>query len=137
MAARAFQPARLRLARELRGIPQNKLALDIGVSAAAVSQYEAGASTPSVETLERLAIALGCAPDFFARPLRQVAEGPPFFRSRRSTPQKEQDKAEYAIVLAEAAAALERWIEMPPWASLDTRLPIDQNAARSRRTGCR
>jgi len=132
MRTRAFQPARLRLARSLRGLPQNKLAGAVRVTPAAVSQYESGASTPSEETLERLAIVLGCAPEFFVRPLRSVAAGPPFFRSRRSTPQRERDKAEaYAVALSEVATALERWVELPSSISLDTRLDLDPRAGLS------
>src|SRR4051794_15114472 len=125
----AFQPARLTLARALRGLSQKRLADDVGVNPASVSQWEAGATVPTPENLEHLAVVLGCLPDFFARPWRPVATGSPFFRSRRSTPQRERDKAEaYAVALAEVATALERWVELPSFASLGSRLSYDERA---------
>ncbi|MEO8689320.1 MAG: XRE family transcriptional regulator [Solirubrobacteraceae bacterium] len=114
MPTRVVQPARLRLARMLRGLRQNALAVQIGVTPAAISQYEAGSSIPSAETIERLAVRLGCSPEFFARPWRQLVVGEPFFRSRRSTPQHERDRAEaYAVALAEIATIIEGHIELP------------------------
>src|SRR5688500_675384 len=102
MPTRVVQPARLRLARTLRGLRQNQLAEQIEVTPAAISQYESGASVPGPDTLERLAVRLGCTPDFFTRPWRPPMIGEPFFRSRRSTPQHERDRAEaYATALAE------------------------------------
>jgi Zn-dependent peptidase ImmA (M78 family)/DNA-binding XRE family transcriptional regulator len=129
MHTRAIQPARIRLARTLRGMRQNELADKIHVTAAAVSQYESGASTPAPETLERLAVVLGCAPDFFARPWRPAATTPPFFRSRRNTPQRERDRAEaFAVALAEVTAMIERWVELPDPSRLDVRMPIEDHA---------
>ena len=42
---------RLKLLRENLGISQNKLAKEIGIAQASVNRYEAGAISPSVETL--------------------------------------------------------------------------------------
>jgi Zn-dependent peptidase ImmA (M78 family)/DNA-binding XRE family transcriptional regulator len=127
MPPRVFQPARLRLARMLRGLRQNALAGEVEVTAAAISQYESGAAVPSAETLERLAVRLGCSPEFFGRPWRPVTVGEPFFRSRRNTPQHERDRAEaFASVLAEIAALLEQHVEFP-LSRFDARLPLDDD----------
>lgn len=128
MPTQVFQPARLRLARMLRGSRQNTLAQEVRVTAAAISQYESGAAVPSVETLERLAVRLGCSPDFFTRPWRPVTVGEPFFRSRRNTPQHERDRAEaFAIALAEIAALIEAHVELPA-SGFDVRLLLDADA---------
>ena len=128
MRTRAVQPARLRLARTLRGMRQNRLAEQVGVTPAAISQYESGAGAPRAETLERIAVVLGCSPEFFLRPWRPVSEESPFFRSRRSTSQHERDRAEaYALALAEIAELLERYVELPE-SRFDTQLPMVDDA---------
>jgi Zn-dependent peptidase ImmA (M78 family)/transcriptional regulator with XRE-family HTH domain len=112
----------------LRGSRQNALAEKVGVSPAAISQYESGAAVPSPETLERLAVRLGCLPEFFTRPWRPLTIGEPFFRSRRNTPQHERDRAEaFAIALAEVAALLEQHVEFPP-SRFAARLPLSDVA---------
>lgn len=112
---REIQPARLRLARSLRGLRQNELASKVGVTAAAISQFENGAALPSLETLERLSVALKCRPLFFIRPWVDRTEHEPFFRRRRATAARELDRAHaYAITLAEIVGAIERHVELPP-----------------------
>lgn len=50
----------LKVWREYRGLTLRALAAEIGISSAAVSKIETGKSHPTVATLSRLAIALGC-----------------------------------------------------------------------------
>ena len=69
MADGPFHPGRLRLARELRGWSQAKLAREVDVTPAAVSQFESGASRPSRETLEELADQLAVPVEFLSLPL--------------------------------------------------------------------
>lgn len=57
---------RLRLAREARGLSMRQLAAAAGLSAQAVSLLEADRMCPSVETCERLAVALDVAPCWLA-----------------------------------------------------------------------
>jgi Zn-dependent peptidase ImmA (M78 family)/DNA-binding XRE family transcriptional regulator len=130
---RAVQPARLRLARQLRGLRQRDLAIQIDVTPAAVSQFESGASEPGSETLERIAMVLGCTPQFFLRPITAAGPtGEPFFRSRRNTPGLERDRARaFAQILSEIAATLERSLELPPLQlrqlrSLDVDSPVEE-----------
>ena len=84
MTTPVFEPARLRLARELAEATQSALAEQLGVSAAAVSQYESGAARPSQQTLAELCSLLAVPPNFFTTPLLETHEG--FFRSLRRTP---------------------------------------------------
>lgn len=60
MGPLVFEPARLRVARELVGMSQGQLATQIGLSAAAISQFENGAARPSAETAAALGAALEC-----------------------------------------------------------------------------
>lgn len=50
----------LKVWREYRGLTLRALAMEIGISSAAVSKIETGKSRPSVATLGKLAAALGC-----------------------------------------------------------------------------
>lgn len=52
--------SRLKVWREYRGLTLRALATEIGISSAAVSKIETGKSHPTVATLSRLAVALGC-----------------------------------------------------------------------------
>jgi len=79
----AFQPARLRLARELKAWTQTGLAAQIGATAAAVSQFESGASRPGTTMLDRLSEVLDVPDSFFFLPAPETHEG--FFRSLRRT----------------------------------------------------
>src|SRR5450756_2765958 len=49
----------IRMTREATGLSQDALAARAGTSQPAVSRYESGASSPSVETLDRLLAAMG------------------------------------------------------------------------------
>jgi Zn-dependent peptidase ImmA (M78 family)/transcriptional regulator with XRE-family HTH domain len=114
VSSRRFQPARLRLARKLRGITQKDLARELDLTPAAVSQYESGAHAPSTEVVERLVVALRCLPDFFFRPLSVDDELPAFFRSLRAAAKHEQDRARsFALLLGEAAELLDHDVELP------------------------
>jgi Zn-dependent peptidase ImmA (M78 family)/DNA-binding XRE family transcriptional regulator len=91
MSEASFEPGRLRLARELRGQSQSELARVSGVSAAAISQFESGATRPSAARLAELARSLDTPVTFFGRPLSETHEG--FFRSLRRTKIGDRRKA--------------------------------------------
>src|ERR1044072_3185426 len=76
-----FEPGRLRLARELKGWSQAELARQLGLTPAAVSQFESGATSPGASSLKRLATSLDAPSAFFDLPLTETHEG--FFRSLR------------------------------------------------------
>lgn len=94
---------------------QNELAEKIDVTPAAVSQYESGAARPSPDVVSRIALALGCAPDWFYRRPWEKQASSAFFRSLRSVSQRERDRARgYALALAELFALIEEDVELPP-----------------------
>jgi Zn-dependent peptidase ImmA (M78 family) len=111
-------PDRLRLARESHGWTQRALADEMRecgypISAPALSQLEAGTSTPSAKTLLGLSCATGFPPEFFAR-RRGDTELPGFFRSLRSAPARERKRAlAQAHLLHDFAIAIERHLELP------------------------
>jgi Zn-dependent peptidase ImmA (M78 family)/transcriptional regulator with XRE-family HTH domain len=110
---RRLTPSRLSLARRLRGLSQTALANDIGLSPAAISQFESGTAQPSPQTLERLALRLKVTPLFLTRD--EVREtGRPFFRSLSRVPASERDRAHaYALALADVVAEVEQVLELP------------------------
>jgi Zn-dependent peptidase ImmA (M78 family)/transcriptional regulator with XRE-family HTH domain len=83
MNTMAFEPPRLRIARELAGWSQARLATEVGLTPAAVSQFESGAVRPGPDTLARVGVALKVPHGFFAQPLLDTHDG--FFRSLRRT----------------------------------------------------
>lgn len=91
MTTATFDRGRLRLARELMGWNQTRLAAAADISAAALSQFESGATRPRPDTLERIADELGVPTSFFFQPLVESHEG--FFRSLRRTPVTERRRA--------------------------------------------
>lgn len=52
---------RIKEIRESKKISQNKLAKLSGVSQSAISSIEGETKSPSIETIERIAVALGCS----------------------------------------------------------------------------
>lgn len=113
----SFDPWRLQLAREALGLKKVELAAAVELTAAAISQFEHGASRPSATTLKRLSLALNVPEMFFAqRPplVREVQASSPFFRSLRSTPQIQRTKATArAFLVREVVAVLEREVRLP------------------------
>lgn len=92
-AARLFDPQRLTLAREFRGLTKNELAEKVGKTASAISQFESGRARPDGLTLGRVALALGLPAPFFAKvsdslPLPLILIEACHFRSLRSATQK-------------------------------------------------
>ena len=90
-----FEPARLTQARARRGLSKTDLAVVVGVSAAAVGQYEAGVNSPRPDVVDRLARALMVRPEFFnvGRPLARVDTVHAHFRSLRSARVSDRQKA--------------------------------------------
>jgi Zn-dependent peptidase ImmA (M78 family)/transcriptional regulator with XRE-family HTH domain len=111
MDASTFEPIRLRVGRELVGLSQNQLATKVGLSPAAISQFESGSTRPSPETLTALGAALAVPVGFFTRPLAETHEG--FFRALRRTTVTDRRRARavahVAHDLATAAAAAGRF----------------------------
>jgi Zn-dependent peptidase ImmA (M78 family)/transcriptional regulator with XRE-family HTH domain len=114
--ARAFEPSRLTQARVLAELTKAELAEAVHVSAAAIGQYESGATTPRSELLPILARELKVPIEFFAtgRPLGRLDAADAHFRSLRSTRAKDRAKAAtHAEQVWELTYALEKRVRLP------------------------
>lgn len=76
-----FQGQRLTEAREALGMTSTALADLINVSATTISQYEHNKTSPSIETMEKLSLALNQPRDFFLRTASPLSDDPLFWRS--------------------------------------------------------
>ena len=113
--AGAFDPDELTLARKFRGLRKNELAQAVGVTPAALSQYELGQSRPSPAVLARLALALGVPVRFFVlgHP-KPVSPSAAHFRSLRATTQLERDQAiAFGQLAWRLVTGIEKYIELP------------------------
>lgn len=120
-AVRAFDPARLTLARHRNGLTKVALAQRLEVSAAAITQFERRQARPSARTLQRAAHELGVPVDYFAagRPQLVPAAEQTHFRSLRSTRQYERLQALALIAhAAEVVRVVEQVVRLP-----DVRVP--------------
>ena len=111
-----FEPGRLGQARLARGMKMVDLAAMVGVTPAAIGQYEAGHIKPSAEVLGRLAVALGFPVPFFetGRPMSSMSADRAHFRRLRSvtTSARNRQIARLAL-LEELVARIERDVELP------------------------
>lgn len=111
----SFDPARLTQARRLAGTTKQALGDAVGVSGAAIGQYEAGVS-PRPEILGLLARELGQPVAFFAmgRPIGKLDVSQAHFRSLRLTRASERLKAtSFVEQVWEVTFALEKRIAFP------------------------
>lgn len=114
--ASAFDPGRLTQARQLSELTKRALSVAVGVSAAAVGQWESGAVTPRPDHVRRLAEVLDVPPGFLAAGRRSVRldVGDAHFRSLRSTPASQRAKAiAFTRQVEELAYALELRVQLP------------------------
>lgn len=124
--AKTFDGDRLRQARQLALRTKQSLAEPLGVSAAAIGQYEFGATPPRAELISLLARELDVPREFFAagRPLARLETADAFFRSLRSTTAKQRAKAvSYTEQLWELVHAVEKHVRLPP-----VNLPVSSGA---------
>ncbi|THA81393.1 XRE family transcriptional regulator [Streptomyces sp. A0592] len=111
-----FHPPRLTQARHLAGMTKKDVAQGVGVSPAAVGQYETGSSRPRPELLPRLAEVLDVPVEFFlaGRPLGKLDTTMAHFRSLRSTSGAQRNKAlGFAGQVWELTYALEKRVQLP------------------------
>lgn len=114
--ARAFDGDRLRQARQLAMRTKQSLAEPLGVSAAAIGQYESGATPPRAELIPVLARVLDVPREFFAagRPQARLQTSDAYFRSLRSTTSKQRAKAiSYTEQLWELVHTIEKHVRLP------------------------
>ncbi len=115
--AAAFDPARLTQARRLAGLTKKAIARELGVSAVAVGQWEAGTHPPRPDHVGRLAELLEVPPAFLAagRPYARLEASAAHFRSLRRTPAHQRARAiAFAEQVWELVYALEKRVQLPP-----------------------
>ncbi|MEU8042188.1 XRE family transcriptional regulator [Streptosporangium sp. NPDC049078] len=115
--ADAFDQGRLTQARQLAGMTKKGLAERIGVTPAAVGQYETGVSRPRPDLVPRLADALGVPPAFFllGRPHGRLDGSIAHFGSPRSARAYQRARAAaFVEQVWELAHALESQVGLPP-----------------------
>lgn len=111
-----FEPSRLTQARQLAGLTKQGLGEAVGVSGAAIGQYEAAIMPPRPAVIAALARALNVPVAFFAsgRPLGQVDASQAHFRSLRSTRSSDRLKAaSFVEGVWELSYALEKRVQLP------------------------
>ncbi|WP_314452260.1 XRE family transcriptional regulator [uncultured Microbacterium sp.] len=114
--ARTFDPERLQQARQLALRTKQDVAEAVGVSAAAIGQFESGITPPRADTLQKLAGYLKVPVGFFAagRPRVRLESDNVYFRSLRATTARQRKKAiSYTEQVWELANALERHVRFP------------------------
>jgi Zn-dependent peptidase ImmA (M78 family)/transcriptional regulator with XRE-family HTH domain len=108
-------PARLRQARELRGLTQTALARQVGVHPSAIAQLETGRIQPSPAVLGALGRAMGFPPAFFTRPSGPLLpQGSLRFRARAAmTAQQRRQAWAYAQILYDLMGSMAARTEYP------------------------
>ena len=111
-----FQGSRLMQARKAMGLTQTSLAELINVSKQAVSRYEKGFDSPSVDVLDRIRSILRHEQQFFLRPpSNDMRQGVCFYRSMAATTKRARQKAEiWRWWTREIISYLSHYIEIPP-----------------------
>ncbi|MGW4644013.1 helix-turn-helix domain-containing protein [Sphaerisporangium sp. NPDC004334] len=115
--ADAFDQARLTQARRLAAMTKKDLAERVGVTPAAIGQYETGTTHPRPDLIPRLADALDVPPAFFlsGRPHGKLDGSMAHFRSLRSTRVHQRAKAvAFVEQVWELTHALEKRVQLPP-----------------------
>jgi Zn-dependent peptidase ImmA (M78 family)/transcriptional regulator with XRE-family HTH domain len=114
--AKVFDPARLTQARHLAGKTKKAVAEAVGVTPAAVGQYEAGVTRPRPELLPKLADELDVPIAFFVagRPHARIDASGAHFRSLRTARAWQRDKAiAHVTQVGELTLALEKRVQLP------------------------
>ena len=93
-----FVGARLREARQSRGLTQAALAEVINVTPQSVSQYESDRQSPGVETLGAIAGCLNFPRLYFLRPTVPEDVSPIFWRSKASATKASREKSEIRLI---------------------------------------
>jgi Zn-dependent peptidase ImmA (M78 family)/transcriptional regulator with XRE-family HTH domain len=125
-ARAVFDGGRLSLARLSRGLTKKQLAEKVGVTPAAIGQYERGLSQPSAPVIAKLRWALRFPPEFFEGGRRrfEVCHDDAHFRRLRSTSKMERSQVlARAELLAELVAELEKYLKIPKVAIPDIPVP--------------
>lgn len=126
----AFDPQALTLARKFRGLRKNELAGVVGVTPAALSQYELNQARPSPPVLGKLALALGVPVRFFllGHPIPATPSAA-HFRSLRATTNLEREQAlAFGELAWRLVTGIERHVAIPECRIPQLSLPVEPKA---------
>jgi Zn-dependent peptidase ImmA (M78 family)/transcriptional regulator with XRE-family HTH domain len=92
--------SRLRLARELAGVPKRTLASEIGITQQALNNYERGDRSPDADIVASIANVLNVSREFLVLPKKRETqrESALFFRSLRSSETKRRNQSFTALL---------------------------------------
>lgn len=109
-----FVGARLREAREARGLTAVSLADLVGVTRGAISQYEHGPLSPSPDVMRRISEQLNLPVQFFLRRPLAVSQRTIFYRSMSAATKRARLRAERRYEwLCEIVSLLRRFVRFP------------------------
>ena len=111
-----FDGDRLRQARLYAGLRKVDVADAVGITAAAIGQYESGRTRPSSQIMASLALISGFPPAFFERRggVTTVPENQTHFRKLRSTTRMDRERLLVRLeLLSEVLAAVQKHVELP------------------------
>jgi Zn-dependent peptidase ImmA (M78 family)/DNA-binding XRE family transcriptional regulator len=109
-----FSGARLREAREARGLSVVSLAEVAGVSSQAIYQYEKDSSSPGPEVLGKIAAGTNLPEAFFLQPERSDAETTVFYRSLTSATKTARRRADGRLRwVQDLVAYIEQYVALP------------------------
>jgi Zn-dependent peptidase ImmA (M78 family)/transcriptional regulator with XRE-family HTH domain len=121
-----FRGERLREGREARGLTATTLASLVGVTRAAISQYETDVQSPSPQAMRGIARALNLSTEFFLSEGEGPSVGVVFYRSMSSATKRARIRAERRYGwLRKIVAFLRSYIEFPSARLPDLDLPDD------------
>ncbi|HEY5504965.1 MAG TPA: XRE family transcriptional regulator [Sedimentisphaerales bacterium] len=110
-------PERIAQARELDGLSKTDLAQQLGVSVAAVSQWEDGSKKPTTDNLVSISKVLDVSMTLLMMPIPQdlLRRGPITFRahSAAKTAQMKRRAFRFAEMVSELYIWLEKWVTFP------------------------
>ena len=125
-----FIGSNLRTARKLRGKTATALAEELGLTKAAISNYETGKQTPGPEIAEKICELLDFQMYFFMKKRGHDKRklGPRFYRSMSAATKIAREKAEaYFEVLLDLSDIIEAFLELPIVNFPDLNPPSDPN----------
>lgn len=121
-----FIGARLREAREARGLSAMSLAEILGLTRAAISSYELAGKSPSPEVMTRISSVLQMPVSYFRYPIRQRKSGAIFYRSMKAATKSARRRAEQRYAwLREIVDYLRGHVEFPGQRIPELDIPSD------------